>query len=347
MSKVLLSDSDRQKMIDFLLLNSCSVVSDGLANGKSGLCLVFFELSRTQKIERLEEYAFELLQQVLVHERKNVTFSNGAAGIGYLLFHLIRERFVEGDYNELFGQQHRKIICTIQEKDFESANILEYIYLLLFLYETVEFTPMNEFLVVRGKLVSLIREYFHRLEEMPDFDREMFYPVAGKFFHACFLAPVILKDCKGIIADMISLHRMLEQKDMICDNYEYGYYFSRYSEMTRQPDLMVSGRLLKSRLLVGMFPGVLLFREKIDNMLYCCLDRESMGAVAMDVFEKLMGSIRDSASEALVRKIVSGIPHKAYYVGLEQGVVRLLMLDNYLVHRMRSEHGGNIWWLLI
>lgn len=147
MSKVLLSDSDRQKMIDFLLLNSCSVVSDGLANGKSGLCLVFFELSRTQKIERLEEYAFELLQQ-LVHERKNVTFSNGAAGIGYLLFHLIRERFVEGDYNELFGQQHRKIICTIQEKDFESANILEYIYLLLFLYETVEFTPMNEFLLM-------------------------------------------------------------------------------------------------------------------------------------------------------------------------------------------------------
>lgn len=105
---------NNRKLIDFLLINSHSIGSNGIAYGKSGICLALFESSAFLKDEKLEGRAFGLLQEILVHPASDISFSNGAAGIGFLLSYLLQNSFLSGNYRELFGSQHRHILETIK-----------------------------------------------------------------------------------------------------------------------------------------------------------------------------------------------------------------------------------------
>jgi hypothetical protein len=59
------------KLIDYILLNAYSVNSTGLYNGKAGISLCLFEYAKYLKDKCIEDYAFELLQKVLVLSNKS------------------------------------------------------------------------------------------------------------------------------------------------------------------------------------------------------------------------------------------------------------------------------------
>lgn len=110
------------KFIDYLLLNAYSVHSTGLYNGKAGLSLVLFEAARLLQNKGAEEHAFELLQEALTTQNPDIGFENGLSGVGFVLHYLIKNQFVEADFQEVFGEKLYTIQSTIEEAYAEKTN---------------------------------------------------------------------------------------------------------------------------------------------------------------------------------------------------------------------------------
>lgn len=119
----LISEEIVRKISDYLLINGVSVASSGLMGGKAGICLSLFELSRMLNDSILEDHAYNLLQEALVSKNENTDFANGLAGIGYALMYLIENKFVDADFDELFGENHKKIVDALDKKGSISSPL--------------------------------------------------------------------------------------------------------------------------------------------------------------------------------------------------------------------------------
>lgn len=97
------------KVVDYVLLNACSLHSSGLYTGKSGVALALFEVSRLMKDDYWEECAFELLEESLLYKGDDLSFHRGYSGIRFALHYLIEHQFIDADINELFNEQERKL----------------------------------------------------------------------------------------------------------------------------------------------------------------------------------------------------------------------------------------------
>lgn len=109
-----------RKLIDYVLLNACSVNSSGLYNGKAGMSLALFEAARLLKDPYIEEQAFDLLQEALLSKNEDIGFEDGLTGIGFSLLYLIKNKFIDADFKEVFLDNLDKITTTI--KNWEKQN---------------------------------------------------------------------------------------------------------------------------------------------------------------------------------------------------------------------------------
>ena len=129
----MITNENLHKLADFVLLNACSVSSTGLYNGKAGMSLCLFEVARTICDEYLEDSAFELLQESLLSNNKDISFENGLSGIGYVLQYLIDNKFIEADFDEMFGEQTEKVLVSLEKPEYSThilQNSLKIIYFL-------------------------------------------------------------------------------------------------------------------------------------------------------------------------------------------------------------------------
>ena len=94
-----------RKQADFVMLNSCSVSSSGLYNGKAGMSWALFETARLLEDEYMEDQAVRTLQESLLTQTKDAGFEKGLSGIGYVLLCLIRDGLVDADFDELFADK--------------------------------------------------------------------------------------------------------------------------------------------------------------------------------------------------------------------------------------------------
>ena len=90
----MINETKIRKLIDYTLLNACSINSSGLYNGKAGIALALFEVARYLQDEYIEEQAFDLLQEALVSKTEDISFENGLSGIGYVLLYLIENEWL-------------------------------------------------------------------------------------------------------------------------------------------------------------------------------------------------------------------------------------------------------------
>jgi hypothetical protein len=112
-----------KKLVDYVVLNSFACNSTGLYNGKAGLSLCLFESSRYLKDEKIEEIAFDLIQEALLSKNSDVSFENGLSGIGYTLLYLLEQNYFEADFEELFSDFHQKIIDWVDTQPKEDALV--------------------------------------------------------------------------------------------------------------------------------------------------------------------------------------------------------------------------------
>jgi len=107
----------QEHLIYTLLLNASFINNIGLLNGKMGISILFYHLSRKFENKIYEEYAGELIDEIYeeITADTPVDFENGLAGIGWGIEYLVQNSFIEADTNEVLEEFDKKIYFELQE----------------------------------------------------------------------------------------------------------------------------------------------------------------------------------------------------------------------------------------
>lgn len=311
-----------------LLLNGCSCVAPGLAQGKAGIALSLFAFARMTGDEQLEERAFCLMQQALVYGGKNINFQVGNPGVGFVLIHLIREHFIEADFDELFGEQHRLIVQTISSDRFEVKNIQECAELLLYLHATGDFQAGKDLQLAEEILIYELLEYYGELpvKQMSNYHPEQFYRCSA------LLMTIFGKEALGEKwwEEIRKCCCARQKQSLVCESMELGYKLMEYGKFAENEEAEVLGRQLFAQAVSNKFPEIMSLREQ-TNLLYFFsqIDDDSCIPETDHLVRKLAENLIYAELEKLEKQVVGAVWHYAFYCGLESGMARLLLLRTY------------------
>jgi len=146
------------KLIDHILSNTCLIESNSFYYGKAGISLALFEAFRYTQNENTENEAFNLLQEALVSQRGDCSFEKGLSGIGYVLCYLIENKFIEADFDEIFGEQYEKIIKSFEKIELNPEKLLSSPRVIYFLSLVKNVKPKDE------RPQKIIKKIFEGLE---------------------------------------------------------------------------------------------------------------------------------------------------------------------------------------
>lgn len=105
-------NTELRKITDYLLLKSPYIQDIGLFHGKMGIAVALYVYANRYRDKLLEEYAWDLLQQVYdgVHVDMPIGLEYGLSGIGYGTALLCELGLVECDLNEILGEVDARIM---------------------------------------------------------------------------------------------------------------------------------------------------------------------------------------------------------------------------------------------
>ncbi|MBR4922564.1 MAG: hypothetical protein IKY99_02950 [Bacteroidaceae bacterium] len=101
-----------KQIADHYLLRGLFCKEIGLWNGKTGMSLFFFLLSRHTGNHWYEEFAGELLDDVCssLSLQCPVTFADGLCGIGWAIEFLKKEGFIDGDTDDILEEVDKQVM---------------------------------------------------------------------------------------------------------------------------------------------------------------------------------------------------------------------------------------------
>lgn len=104
----------------YLMLHVNTIDNLGLINGKMGVIIFFYHYSQYTKKSLYSNFARELLDDIYedINTETPFDFEDGFCGIGWGIFHLIEERFVDANVDETLGEIDRYIM----EKDIRRIS---------------------------------------------------------------------------------------------------------------------------------------------------------------------------------------------------------------------------------
>lgn len=294
-----------RKLVDYTLLNACSINSSGLYNGKAGISLALFEVARYLQDEYTEEQAFDLLQEALVSKTEDISFENGLSGIGYVLIYLIENEFIDADFNEIFSEQFEKILVGFEKLKEDPNPLLNSIRMAYFLSLTKSFCKVD------SRIEKIIKSIFEATELY----------LAIQFFD--------FKDIDYINNKNAVLEQFEIYLQMVCESQYINYsrvVLEYYAELYR------SGRIMSSY-------KTAYYLEKIDtqgkckdaidsNKRYADFNNAKTHSLRNRIdlaylsgkAEVLQKNISARNEENLEKKILQSIPHGAFVAGYEHGI---------------------------
>ena len=110
-----MDDALLDSIVNHLILQSPSLDNVGLLDGKMGVVLFFAHYARYAKSDVSEEYADELLSQVMDNLSSDlpINMSYGLCGIGWGIEYLLQNHFMEGSGDDILEE----LDCKIMERD--------------------------------------------------------------------------------------------------------------------------------------------------------------------------------------------------------------------------------------
>ena len=95
-----------KSITEVLMLNASFMDNIGFLNGKMGVSIFFFNLSRWTNNGLYEAYANGLIEEIQeeINHTTPVGFSNGLSGIGFGIEHLIQKGFINADPDEVLEE---------------------------------------------------------------------------------------------------------------------------------------------------------------------------------------------------------------------------------------------------
>lgn len=134
----------------------------GLANGKIGLCVYFYHLSRLGNMPEYKKVADDLLDYVIenITQYRSINVESGLAGVAIGIDHLVKEKFIDGDINEILEEIDDKIykIISSKEDNFSDLHIHEKVHLLYYLYIRYSAQASNNDRFIYGGLIRITIE---------------------------------------------------------------------------------------------------------------------------------------------------------------------------------------------
>lgn len=114
------------EMLRYATLRSEVLYDNGL-NGKLGMSILLYEYSRLYKDSLYEQYAEELLDDVLEKmSLRPLGIEEGISGIAWGIVYLHRNKFLEGDYRDLLSEVDEYLEANIQEAEKDILSYLAY-----------------------------------------------------------------------------------------------------------------------------------------------------------------------------------------------------------------------------
>ena len=100
------------RIVNHLILHSCSLDDVGLFHGKTGVVLFFAHYARYTGIEMYDDFAEKLLEDIAnnISKALPINMEFGLCGIGWGINYLIQNGFMKGDPNEILADIDEKIM---------------------------------------------------------------------------------------------------------------------------------------------------------------------------------------------------------------------------------------------
>ena len=140
----------------------------GLSTGKMGLCIYFYYLSLWERKEEYKQIAEKLLNEVVnnLSNRMELSMESGLAGIAFGIRHLVKEKFIDGDINELFEEVDSRIFkfLVFSKNDDYILPKQDLIHFLYYLY--IRYTDQISFdnkYIYQELLIKTIEMFKHEL----------------------------------------------------------------------------------------------------------------------------------------------------------------------------------------
>lgn len=328
-----------RQLSDFVLLNAYSVDATGLYNGKAGLSVCLFETARLCKDEELEDHAFELLKESLLTVNTDIGFESGLSGVGYALLYLIRNGFLEGDPDELFGNK-RQIIHVTLRAGLSDPYIYQWMpvlyYLLLLRNEPVEKELLSLYM---DRIMDSLGRVFTSIEARKE-------QQAKTEICSCFARLLRFEHCLATttgerVYDDSKLQRLCCQYDtlyrsgMIAGDFKADYFLRQWAGRNNRKAIRDEASFRQQRYLSCMYPSVMTLKEKIDGLFLLSEDR-SANSRNIVVIENSIFHIEGMDTE---QSILANLDKRDLHFSYNNGIARLLL---YLVYRQALAGGENV-----
>jgi hypothetical protein len=212
--------------------------------GKAGIALTFFELSRhnsnlSDKL-LLEDHAVDLLMESLAYKVDDCEFANGKTGIGFVINYLIKNKYIDADFFEIYGQQHNEILKEIEVLEFDFSKRYYYIDFFIYIHTLSDSINHLDFTKYQNILINHLLSTFGVFKTTTELkNSSLFYSYAARILSA-FTMTSHIKDAAAfkIIDRIKEIDNHLLEKDCICENPMYSIHFYIYTLLYNQTDII-------------------------------------------------------------------------------------------------------------
>lgn len=328
----IITKTDISKLVDYLLLNAYSVNSSGLYNGKAGISLCLFEIARFLQDDYIENHAFELLQQSLLTRSEDIGFENGLSGVGYVLTYLIKNKFIDADFDELFGLQLKKIEKYIEKSDiseiggekFIRQNIKIVFFLDLLCSCDSNYHYLARLFPIFSKAVSrLLNKYTSAIDKRQNVALKTEYIT----FFETYLTATAICDEFLISSEALDGYTLLFKRNRLISNFKIGYYLGNIITRDDASMLKKMEEVNKGYALQNIHLKMMPLAQYID-LLYLLRKNENLYKEYIELLEK--GLFDDMSGEQLEQNLLSAIGKECFVAGYQSGIARFLL---YLIYR--------------
>lgn len=169
----------------------------GLVTGKLGICIYYYYLSRWEENAEYECIAEQFLDNVisLLAETTDVTVESGLAGVAIGISHLVKERFIEGDIDEILEEVDSAIfkkLAFLAYKDIHKhIPKAELLHLLYYLYIRYTESKISDNQYIYAELIIRTIEMFKEGLQADFFND--YFSFSLQNFHLPFFTCIISK----------------------------------------------------------------------------------------------------------------------------------------------------------
>jgi hypothetical protein len=230
------------------------------AHGKMGLCIYFYYLFRWEGKEEHKQVAEKLLNEVVnnLSGKMDITVENGLAGIALSISHLVKEKFVMGDINEILEDVDSRIIkvlafLTKEESKFTKPTLILFLYY-LYLRNT-EQTSFNDKYIYQELIIKMIELFQYNLPaiyfnehftfSVQNYQPPLFLYVVSKLYDLNIYNSRLNKIMEEAMRQIISTLPVLQANRLylLCGLLSIRSYLPKY-----QNEIETRIRLLKERI---------------------------------------------------------------------------------------------------